>query len=176
MDELLSNEKENAEHIMLVDLARNDLGRVCKFGSVKVESLRRIEHYSYLMHIVSDVEGELQEGCDQFDLFRAGFPAGTVTGAPKVRAMEIIDELEKEDRGLYAGAVGYFTPSGDTDTCIAIRMVVIDGETSYLQAGAGIVADSEPIKEFEETENKMKALKVALETSSGGKSDDIGSR
>ncbi|MCX7702733.1 MAG: anthranilate synthase component I [Planctomycetota bacterium] len=167
-EELLSSEKENAEHFMLIDLARNDLGRVCKYGSVRVESLRRIERYSHVMHIVSDVEGELRDECDQFDLFRAVFPAGTVTGAPKVRAMEIIEELEKEPRGLYAGAVGYFSPSGALDTCIAIRMIVVEDGTAYLQAGAGIVADSEPEREYQETEEKLMALKVAIEASSGG--------
>jgi anthranilate synthase component 1 len=165
--DLLADEKERAEHVMLVDLARNDLGRVCDYGSVKVEGFMRVERYSHVMHIVSDVFGELSSGRDQFDLFRAAFPAGTVTGAPKVRAMEIIAEQEKEPRGIYAGAVGYFSPSGDMDTCIAIRMVVIKDGVASLQAGAGIVADSEPEKEFQETERKLAALKVALEATGG---------
>ena len=165
--ELLSDEKERAEHVMLVDLARNDLGRVCEFGSVTVEGFMRVERYSHVMHIVSDVFGRLCRPRDQFDLFRASFPAGTVTGAPKVRAMEIIDELEKTPRGIYAGAVGYFSPSGDTDTCIAIRTIVQEGEVVYLQAGAGIVADSDPWREFQETENKLAALKVAVNRAIG---------
>ena len=162
--ELLADEKERAEHTMLVDLARNDLGRVCSYGTVKVEEFMRIERYSHVMHIVSDVEGELRDGCDQFDLFRASFPAGTVSGAPKVRAMEIIEDLEKAQRGVYAGAVGYFSVSGDMDTCIAIRMMQTDGDTAYLQAGAGIVADSDPEREYIETDNKLAVLKEAVES------------
>jgi anthranilate synthase component 1 len=159
---LLADEKERAEHTMLVDLARNDLGRVCKYGTIGVDGYMRVERYSHVMHIVSDVAGELRDDCSQFDLFRAAFPAGTVTGAPKVRAMEIIEALEKSPRGVYAGAVGYFTPAGDMDTCIAIRMLSIENGAAYLQAGAGIVADSDPEREFLETESKMAALRVAL--------------
>jgi anthranilate synthase component 1 len=166
--DLLSDEKERAEHIMLVDLARNDLGRVCNYGSVHVDGFMRVERYSHVMHIVSDVQGELRKEKDQFALFRASFPAGTVTGAPKVRAMEIIEDMEKAPRGIYAGAVGYFSPAGDMDTCIAIRTVVVEGDSVYLQAGAGIVADSDPQKEYQETENKIAALKVALESAAGG--------
>jgi anthranilate synthase component 1 len=166
--DLLSDEKERAEHVMLVDLARNDLGRVSKFGTVSVDGFMRIERYSHVMHIVSDVHGELNDDSDQFDLFRASFPAGTVTGAPKVRAMEIIEDLEKAPRGVYAGAVGYFSPAGDMDTCIAIRTIVVEDDAIYLQAGAGIVADSDPMKEFQETENKIAALKVAVESAVGG--------
>jgi anthranilate synthase component 1 len=162
--ELLADEKERAEHTMLVDLARNDLGRVCEYGSVKVEDFMRVERYSHVMHIVSDVEGKLREGRDQFDLFRASFPAGTVTGAPKVRAMGIIEELEKAPRGVYAGAVGYFSVSGDMDTCIAIRMMQTEGNTACLQAGAGIVADSDPEREYLETESKLAVLKEAVES------------
>ncbi len=162
--ELLADEKERAEHTMLVDLARNDLGRVCEYGSVKVEDFMRVERYSHVMHIVSDVEGKLREGSDQFDLFRASFAAGTVTGAPKVRAMEIIEDLENAPRGVYAGAVGYFSVSGDMDTCIAIRMMQTDGDTACLQAGAGIVADSDPEREYLETESKLAVLKEAVES------------
>ena len=165
--DLLSDEKERAEHIMLVDLARNDLGRVCKYGTVNVEGFMRIERYSHVMHIVSDVQGELRDECDQFDLFRSSFPAGTVSGAPKIRSMQIIEETEKAPRGIYAGAVGYFSPSGDTDTCIAIRTIVAQDDTLYLQAGAGIVADSNPKSEYLETENKIAALKVAVESAAG---------
>ncbi|TET36844.1 MAG: anthranilate synthase component I [Planctomycetota bacterium] len=165
--ELLADEKERAEHTMLVDLARNDVGRVCKYGTVKVDGLMRIERYSHVMHIVSDVRGELLDDVDQFDLFRASFPAGTVTGAPKVRAMEIIDGLEKQPRGFYAGAVGYFSPTGDMDTCISIRTILVEDDTVHLQAGAGIVADSDPAYEFTETENKLAALKEAVKNSEG---------
>ena len=160
---LLSDEKEKAEHIMLVDLARNDLGRVCKFGSVKVESLMRIERYSHVMHIVSDVSGNLAEGKDALDALKATFPAGTVSGAPKVRAMQIIEELEREKRGIYAGAVGYISFQGNLDTAIAIRTAVIRGDEIFVQAGAGIVADSVPEREWEETRNKAKALIKAVE-------------
>lgn len=167
--DLLSDEKERAEHIMLVDLARNDLGRVCKYGSVHVDGFMRVERYSHVMHIVSDVLGEVRDDCDQYDLFRASFPAGTVTGAPKVRAMEIVEDMEKEPRGIYAGAVGYFSPGGDMDTCIAIRTVIVEDGNVYLQAGAGIVADSDPQKEFRETENKIAALKAAVQAAGGVK-------
>jgi anthranilate synthase component 1 len=162
-DDLLADPKERAEHVMLVDLARNDLGRVCRYGTVTTPVMMDIERYSHVMHIVSDVRGELARNKDAFDVLRACFPAGTVSGAPKVRAMEIIDELEPERRGPYAGAAGYFGFSGNMDTCIAIRTIVIKGDRVYLQAGAGIVADSDPSREFEETENKLRALSQAIE-------------
>jgi anthranilate synthase component 1 len=168
-EELLADAKERAEHVMLVDLARNDLGRVCRYGSVKTERMMEIEHYSHVMHIVSDVRGELRPSLDAFDVLRACFPAGTVSGAPKVRAMEIIEELEPERRGPYAGAAGYFDYSGNMDTCIAIRTIVMQGDRVYLQAGAGIVADSDPEREFEETEAKLRALSQALVLAEQGK-------
>jgi len=161
--ELLSDEKEKAEHIMLVDLARNDIGRVAKVGSVNVDSLMRIERYSHVMHIVSDVSGELEEDKDVLDVLKATFPAGTVSGAPKVRAMQIIEELENEKRGIYAGAVGYISFQQNMDMAIAIRTAVIKDGTVYIQAGAGIVADSVPEKEWQETVNKAKALIKAVE-------------
>jgi anthranilate synthase component 1 len=161
--ELLADEKERAEHIMLVDLARNDLGRVCRFNSVKTTELMTVEKYSHVMHIVSNVEGELQRGRDAIDLLRASFPAGTVSGAPKVRAMQIIDELENVRRGPYAGSVCYFDFSGNLDSCITIRTIVLKNKHAYVQAGAGIVADSDPAKEFMETQNKAKASLRALE-------------
>jgi len=141
---LMADEKERAEHVMLVDLARNDLGRVCRYGTVHVPELMVVERYSHVMHIVSSVQGELRPDVDAFDLLRATFPAGTVSGAPKVRAMEIIAELEGECRGPYAGGVGYFSYSGTMDTCITIRTLILRGSTVYVQAGAGIVADSDP--------------------------------
>lgn len=162
-EELLNDEKERAEHIMLVDLARNDIGRVCQYGSVKVTKLLEIEKYSKVMHIVSNVEGHLLENKDAFDVLRAAFPAGTVSGAPKIRAMEVIDELEPTRRGIYAGAIGYFSFSGNMDTCITIRTIVLNNKTGYVQAGAGIVADSVPEKEYLETLNKASALKKAIE-------------
>ncbi len=165
--ELLADEKERAEHIMLVDLGRNDLGRVCRFNSVKINELMSVEKYSHVMHIVSDITGELKPGKDGFDLIRAAFPAGTVSGAPKVRAMEIIDELENLRRGPYAGAVGYFDFYGNLDTCITIRTILMKGDSAYVQAGGGIVADSVPAKEYEETLNKAGALLKALELSQG---------
>ena len=161
--DLLADEKERAEHIMLVDLGRNDLGRVCRYGTVEVSELMATERFSHVMHIVSDVRGRLQPGRDAIDVLRACFPAGTVTGAPKVRAMEIIDELEPVARGPYAGAVGYVGFSGNMDTCITIRTIVMAGGRAYLQAGAGIVADSVPEREYVETVNKAKALVRALE-------------
>lgn len=159
---LRQDPKELAEHIMLLDLGRNDLGRVCRYGSVKVCELMNIEKYSHVMHIVSDVEGVLKRGKSVFDVIRATFPAGTVTGAPKIRAMEIIDELENVRRGPYAGCVGYFSFSGNLDTCITIRTIVLKGNTAYVQAGAGIVADSIPEKEYKETQNKAQALIKAI--------------
>jgi anthranilate synthase component 1 len=166
--ELLADPKERAEHVMLVDLARNDLGRVCTYGTVQTPLLMGVERYSHVMHIVSDVQGQLAPGKDAFDVLAACFPAGTVSGAPKVRAMEIIDELEPEARGPYAGAVGYFGYSGNMDTCITIRTIVMHGDEVYLQAGAGIVADSDPAREFEETNNKLRALSRALEFAERG--------
>jgi anthranilate synthase component I len=161
--ELLADPKERAEHVMLVDLARNDLGRVCRYGSVEVPVLMDVEYYSHVMHIVSSVVGELAEGRDALDLLRATFPAGTVSGAPKVRAMEIIEELEGTRRGPYAGAVGYFDYAGAMDLCITLRTIVMIGQTAYLQSGAGVVADSDPAKEYEEALNKLRALEQALD-------------
>lgn len=161
-EDLKNDPKELSEHIMLVDLGRNDLSRVCKPGTVKMERNQVIERYSHVMHIVSDVVGELQDDQTSVDALMQCFPAGTVSGAPKIRAMEIIDELEQTKRGIYAGAVGYFDFSGNMDTCIAIRTMVVTGNKAYIQAGAGIVADSNPTKEFEETQNKAGALIQAL--------------
>jgi anthranilate synthase component 1 len=162
-EELKRNEKERAEHVMLVDLGRNDLGRVCEYGSVRVPQFMAIERYSHVMHLTSIVEGRLAEGTDRLDALVSCFPAGTVSGAPKVRAMEIIAELEPSRRGIYAGAVGYLDFAGNLDFCIAIRTIVIVDGTAYLQAGAGIVADSNPSAEYEETRDKAKALVRALE-------------
>lgn len=161
-EELLNDPKERAEHLMLVDLGRNDLGRVCTFNSVEVNRYAYIERYSHVMHIVSSVIGKVKPQQSPIDVLAACFPAGTVSGAPKVRAMEIIAELEPTKRGVYAGAVGYLDFSGNMDTCIAIRTMVIKDNQVYIQAGAGIVADSSPPMEFEETENKARALKQAL--------------
>jgi anthranilate synthase component I len=161
--ELLVDPKERAEHVMLVDLGRNDLGRVSQYGTVHTPDLFVVERYSHVMHIVSQVEGRVRDGLTAFDLLRATFPAGTVSGAPKVRAMEIIRELEGLKRGLYAGAVGYFSYDGAMDTCIAIRTMWMHGDGVSLQAGAGIVADSDPAGEYQETLNKAKALAVAIE-------------
>lgn len=161
--ELLANKKERAEHIMLVDLGRNDLGRVCKSGTVKVTDLMVIEKYSHVMHIVSNVTGKLREDKDQFDVLAATFPAGTVSGAPKIRAMQIINELENLDRGPYAGAIGYFSFSGNLDSAITIRTILIKGKKAYIQAGGGVVADSVPEKEYQETINKAKAMMKAIE-------------
>jgi len=166
--ELLADPKERAEHIMLVDLARNDLGRVSEAGTVHVDELMIIERYSHVMHIVSNVTSKLTPGKDAFDVVRATFPAGTLSGAPKVRAMEIIEETEPERRGAYGGAVGYFSFSGNMDTCITIRTFVIKGDEIFIQAGAGIVADSDPDREFEETVNKVKALVKAVEAAKNG--------
>lgn len=161
--ELKNDPKEIAEHIMLVDLGRNDVGRVAEIGSVKVTELMEIERYSHVMHLVSNVEGILKEGLDAFNVLEACFPAGTVTGAPKVRAMEIIEELEPIKRGPYAGAVGYISYSGNMDTCITIRTLIIKREKVYVQAGAGIVADSVPDKEYEETVNKAMGMMKAVD-------------
>jgi anthranilate synthase component 1 len=160
--DLLADPKELAEHIMLVDLGRNDIGRVCEFNSVTVPDLMVIERYSHVMHIVSDVTGTLSDDHDEYDVMRASFPAGTVSGAPKIRAMEIIAELEKSKRGPYAGAVGYFNYNGNFDSCITIRTVILDKDKAYVQAGAGIVADSVPINEYEETRNKARGMMKAL--------------
>jgi anthranilate synthase component 1 len=160
--ELLADPKERAEHIMLVDLARNDIGRVCDYNSVTVPELMVIERYSHVMHIVSDVVGTLDAGHDAYDLMKATFPAGTVSGAPKIRAMELIAELECARRGPYAGAVGYFSFDGNVDSCITIRTIVLDQGKAYIQAGAGIVADSTPAGEFEETCNKARGMMRAL--------------
>ncbi|MGE5576650.1 MAG: anthranilate synthase component I [Syntrophothermus sp.] len=161
--DLLADAKERAEHVMLVDLGRNDLGRICRYGTVEVNELMTVEQYSHVMHIVSNVRGRLAPGKDQFDVLAATFPAGTVSGAPKIRAMEIVDELEEARRGPYAGAVGYFGYSGNLDLCITIRTIVLKDGFAYLQAGAGIVADSDPAREYEELTNKAKALLRALE-------------
>lgn len=168
-EELKADEKERSEHIMLVDLARNDLGRVCKPGTVQVHGMMEVERYSQVMHLVSEVRGELAPGRKNIDLLRASFPAGTVTGAPKVRACEIIDELEGERRGVYAGAVGYLDYGGDMDTCIAIRTLVVKGKEAYLQAGAGIVADSQPGFEFKESVNKARAVLRAVRRAEAAK-------
>ncbi|MBF0344997.1 MAG: anthranilate synthase component I [Nitrospirae bacterium] len=167
-EELKADPKERAEHIMLVDLGRNDVGRVVRYGSIKVTDLMRIERYSHVMHIVSNVEGILKEGLDAFDVLRACFPAGTVSGAPKVRAMEIIDELEPVARGLYAGSVGYFSYTGNMDMCITIRTIVVKDGKIYVQAGAGIVADSVPEMEHNECLNKAKGMLKAVEMAKGG--------
>ena len=160
--ELLADEKERSEHVMLVDLGRNDLGRVCEYGSVNVDTFMQIEHYSHVMHIVSSVSGELREGVGPMDALRSILPAGTLSGAPKVRAMEIIDELEEVKRGGYGGAIGYLSYSGDLDTCIHIRTVVIKDGNAHIQAGGGTVADAKPEYEFEESVNKAKAVKGAI--------------
>jgi anthranilate synthase component 1 len=161
--ELLADEKERAEHVMLVDLGRNDVGRLARYGTVRVTDLMTVERYSHVFHIVSQVDGELADGSSALDAFRAVFPAGTMTGAPKVRAMEIIDELEPERRGAYAGAVG-FIGAGDTrmDLAITIRTCVVAGGIASVQAGAGIVHDSVPESEWAETENKARALLTAI--------------
>ncbi|RLC61158.1 MAG: anthranilate synthase component I, partial [Chloroflexi bacterium] len=166
--ELLADPKERAEHVMLVDLGRNDMGRVCQFGTVEVPDLLTLERYSHVIHIVSRVTGRLDDGLDAFDLLRATFPAGTVSGAPKVRAMEIIEELEGVRRGPYAGAVGYFGFNGNMDTCITIRTILMRDGVVYLQAGAGIVADSDPTREWEEAGHKARALGEAIEIAERG--------
>ena len=161
--ELMASEKERAEHVMLVDLARNDAGRVCDFGSIKVDPLMVVERFSHVMHLVSRVQGRLRPGLDAWDAFMAAFPAGTVSGAPKVRAMEIIDELEPGPRGAYAGAVGRFGPGPEMDTCIAIRMIQFQDQQVVVQVGAGIVADSEPEMEYQEITQKAAQGLAALE-------------
>ena len=161
--QMLADEKERAEHVMLVDLGRNDLGRVSDYGSVKVRGLMYVERYSHVMHLVSALEGRLRPELNAMDAFAACFPAGTLSGAPKVRAMQIIEELEPTRRGVYGGAVLYADFAGNLDSCIAIRTLLMKGKKAYLQAGAGIVADSDPQREFEETENKAKAVLRAVE-------------
>jgi anthranilate synthase component 1 len=167
-EELLADEKERAEHVMLVDLGRNDLGRVCDYGTVRVPDMMFVERYSHVMHIVSRVQGKLRADMDAFDLLRATFPAGTLSGAPKVRAMEIIEELEGTRRNTYGGAVGYFSYDGSMDTCITIRSLFMRGDTVYVQAGAGIVADSDPASEYEECHNKARALNTAIDYAERG--------
>ncbi len=166
--ELLADEKERAEHIMLVDLGRNDIGRVCEYGSVKVDELMTVERYSHVMHIVSNVTGRLSAEKTPFDLLRATFPAGTLSGAPKVRAMQIIEELEPTRRGPYGGAIGYFSFDGNFDACITIRTLLVKDGTAYVQAGGGIVADSDPDAEFTETVNKSGAVRRAIEMAEAG--------
>ncbi|MEM7133589.1 MAG: anthranilate synthase component I [Chloroflexota bacterium] len=167
-DELLNDPKERAEHVMLVDLGRNDLGRVCEYGTVTVPTMMAIERYSHVMHIVSDVRGQIRPEHDAFSLLKATLPAGTLSGAPKVRAMEIIEELEGTRRATYGGAVGYIGYDGTMDTCITIRTIVMQGNTCYLQAGGGIVADSDPTAEYNECYNKARALSVAVELAENG--------
>lgn len=167
-EELLGDAKERAEHVMLVDLGRNDIGRVCEPGSVAVSEFMSVEKYSHVMHIVSNCVGRLGKGYNAYDVLRAAFPAGTVSGAPKIRAMEIIDELESTRRGPYAGAVGYFSFSGNMDTCINIRTILVKGNDAFIQAGAGIVADSVPAKEYQEIGNKAKAMIRAIEIAKEG--------
>ncbi len=166
--ELLADTKEQAEHMMLVDLGKDDLGKVCDAETVRVDELMTVERYSHVMHIVSNVRGALKDGLNQFDVLRATFPAGTVSGAPKPRAMEIIDELEPTKRGPYAGAIGYFGYSGDMDACITIRTIIIHNSTGYVQAGAGIIAESVPANEYQETVNKSSAMLRALEMAEAG--------
>jgi anthranilate synthase component 1 len=166
---LLADPKERAEHIMLVDLGRNDLGRVCEYGSVKVERLMFVERYSHVMHLVSSLRGQLRSDVDCFGALMACFPAGTLSGAPKIRAMQIIDELEPTRRGIYAGAVMYLDFSGNIDSCIALRTMVAKGGRAYIQAGGGVVADSVPEREYQETVNKARALVTALEIAHRGR-------
>jgi anthranilate synthase component 1 len=162
-EELLADPKERAEHVMLVDLGRNDVGRVARYRSIELTDVMTIERYSHVMHITSNVCGQLADGLDAFDALRACLPAGTVSGAPKVRAMQIIDEIEPHRRGPYAGAVGYVDFNGNMDTCIALRTLVVQGSQAYVQAGAGIVADSVPAEEYTETLNKARGLLAAIE-------------
>jgi len=161
--DLISDPKERAEHIMLVDLGRNDVGRIAEFGTVQISDVMTVEKYSHVMHLCSTVEGTLKKEMTALDALKSCLPAGTLSGAPKVRAMEIIDDLEPHKRGPYGGAVGYIDFSGNMDTCIALRTMVLVGQKAYLQAGAGVVADSDPAKEYEETLNKAKGLLRALE-------------
>ncbi len=172
--ELAADAKERAEHVMLVDLGRNDLGRVCRRGTVAVTEFMKVERYSHVMHLVSNVRGRIRKGVDALDVLQAAFPAGTVSGAPKIRAMEIIDELEPVSRGPYAGCIGYFSFSGDMDSCITIRTIVVHEGKAYIQAGAGIVADSRPHREYLETVNKAEAQLTAVEMALKEFSDDPG--
>jgi anthranilate synthase component 1 len=165
---LKRNDKERAEHVMLVDLGRNDVGRVCQYGSVRVPQFMALERFSHVMHLTSIVEGQLSDEYDRLDALASCFPAGTVSGAPKVRAMQIIQELEPIPRGLYAGAVGYVDFAGNLDFCIAIRTVIMSKGKAYVQAGAGIVIDSNPTAEYEETRDKARALITALELAQQG--------
>jgi anthranilate synthase component I len=167
-EELKRNEKEKAEHVMLVDLGRNDLGRVCEYGSVRVPQYMTLERYSHVMHLVSRVEGRLAEDRDHLDALVACFPAGTVSGAPKIRAMEVLSALEPTARGLYGGAIGYIDFAGNLDFCIAIRTITIREGRAHVQAGAGIVADSNPVAEFEETRDKARAMLHALQLAEAG--------
>src|SRR5450432_2932493 len=167
--QMLASEKERAEHVMLVDLGRNDLGRVCEYGTVKVEQLMTVERFSHVMHLVSSLRGTLREDVDCFDALMACFPAGTVSGAPKVRAMQIIDELEPTRRGIYAGAILYLDFSGNLDSCIALRTLVAKNGRAYIQAGGGVVADSVPEREYQETINKARAVMAALEIAHNGR-------
>jgi anthranilate synthase component 1 len=167
-EDLLADPKECAEHVMLVDLGRNDVGRVSRTGTVEVSEFMMVERYSHVMHIVSNVRGSIAENLDAFDVFRAAFPAGTLSGAPKIRAMEIIDELEPCRREVYGGAVGYFSFSGNMDMAIAIRTLVVQGSRIFLQAGAGIVADSDPEAEYQETLNKARGVIKAIEMAERG--------
>ena len=169
---LLADPKERAEHIMLVDLGRNDLGRVCEYGSVRVERLMFVERYSHVMHLVSSLRGKLREGVDCFDALMSCFPAGTLTGAPKIRAMEIIDEIEPTRRGIYGGAILYLDFSGNIDSCIGLRTLVAKNGRAYIQAGGGVVADSVPSREYQESVNKAKAVITALEIAHGNQKDE----
>jgi anthranilate synthase component 1 len=166
--ELLADAKERAEHVMLVDLGRNDVGRVARKGTVRTNALMRVERYSHVMHLVSDVVGDLDPSQKVYDVMKACFPAGTVSGAPKIRAMQIIEELEPTRRGPYAGAVGYFGFTGNLDTCITIRTVLVKGSQAYVQAGAGIVADSKPEREYKETQNKAAGMIEAIRLAERG--------
>jgi len=166
---LLADPKERAEHLMLVDLARNDIGKVAQYGSVQVPEFMQVHGYSHVQHLVSRVVGNLREDCESYDALKAVFPAGTVSGAPKPRAMEIIEELEPMPRGPYAGAVGYFSCNGNADFAITIRTLFVDGRKAHVQAGAGIVADSVPEREWFETDQKAQALMKALQASGGDK-------
>jgi anthranilate synthase component 1 len=162
-EELLADEKERAEHVMLVDLGRNDLGRVCEYGSVEVEEFMVVENYSHVMHIVSSVTGQMREGVGALDALRSVLPAGTLSGAPKVRAMQIIDELEPVKRGGYGGAIGYASYTGDLDTCIHIRTVVVKDGVAHIQAGGGTVADAKPDYEYRESQAKARGVLAAIE-------------
>ena len=167
-NDLINDEKECAEHLMLLDLGRNDVGRVSEFGSVTIPENMVIENYSHVMHIVSDVKGKLASDKDPFDALMSGFPAGTVTGAPKIRAMEIINDLEPDRRDIYSGAIGFFDFTGNVNTCIAIRTMIMKDHIVHFQSGSGIVHDSDPTKEFEETVNKAKAIMTAINFAENG--------